>query len=396
MLPRKTDARAFPLATYLLILAQLIVWFIVRRYLLAGNAWTDLAMVPRRPNLLGLLISPFVHVEATHLGVNLLTLWLFGTNLERAVRSLPFLLIYLGAAWFAGLMYWATSISFHLYPDLAAHGAAVGSSGAIAGVLGASVVRFAQPRLRVPFLTRATFPVTPLIVLWLLYTLIRAVLTTVSGVTEGVGHWAHFAGFVFGLGVAQLLGMQRVAREDYLIGLAQEAGEREDFTGASRAWSALLQLRPNDPQVRTALIQARLGLHDYPEARKLAREGLEALVRRQKKSEAIDSFLQYSEWIPELDLPPGVRFRVGCWLAEAGHCHPAFQALCESVREDGATTASSGALFRAGQIAWERLRDPQQARRAWEQLVQEFPESPLADNAREELRKLPTLSPRPA
>jgi rhomboid family protein len=382
--------QAAPVATYLLITAQVLVWLVVRRYLLTGDQWTDFALFPGAPSELGMLISPFVHLDPAHLGINLAVLWLFGVNLERAVGSLYFLFLYLGAGWFASLMQWAVATSFHLIPDLTGRDAAIGSSGAVAGILGASIVRFPQSRLRIPLSTRATFPTILIILLWLAYTVVRALITTVHGVTEGVGHWAHFAGFVFGLGLAQLGGLQRVARQEYLEHAAEDAMARHNLPAASLAWSALLAMQPLDLHARTALIAARLELNDLRGARHLARTGVEALVRAGERSLAMQAYCEYSHLLPELDLGPGIRYRIGCWLAEAGEDEWAFRALWESVREDGATPAAASALYRAGLLAWERLRSPLHAREAWERLLEQFPDSPWTEAARDALRHLPT------
>lgn len=384
----KTEQGALPIATCLLILTQVVVWLVVRRYLMPGNAWTDFALQPGTPSEVGLFVSPFVHLEAAHLGVNLAVLWLFGANLERAIGSFLFLSIYLGAAWFAALMQWAAFTSFHIQPDLGAQHAAVGSSGAIAGVLGASLVRFPGARLRLPLLSRATFPTTPILALWIGYTAIRALLSTLVGVSEGVGHWAHFAGFIFGLGMAQLLGLHQIAHREYLENVAREAEAAGNPARASQAWSALLALRPADLQVRVALISARLALGDTASARRLAREGIAALVRAGDRTRAMELFRLYSASLPDLDLPPGTRFRLGCWLAEAGENELAYAALRDSVREDGSAPGAAAALFRAGQVALERLRDPARAEEAWRRLLAQYPDSPWCDAAREALRKL--------
>lgn len=378
---------SWPFATYALLLSQALVWLIARRYLLPGGEWTAFANDPNAPTGLGFLVSPFVHLEAAHLGFNLLALWLFGSNLERSVGSLRFLTVYLGAAWFASLMHWAAATSFHLYADPASHGA-LGSSGAVAGVLAASMVRYARPRLRLPLWRVATFPATPLIILWVIYTVARALVNTVSGITEGVGHWAHLAGFIFGLSAAQAMGFHHAARLEHLCKTAAEAAARQDHISASRAWATLLALRPTDCEVRTALIEARLALNDAAGARRVARAGIEGLVRAGERDRALATYRDYVSLIPELDLAAGVRFRIGCWLVEAGDAEGAFRALWESVREDG-PPAAAGALYRAGQVAWERLRSPLHAREAWERLLEQFPDSHWSDAAREGLRRLP-------
>jgi hypothetical protein len=220
------------------------------------------------------------------------------------------------------------------------------------------------------------------------YTFVRALVTTLSGVTEGIGHWAHFAGFIFGLGAAQLCGLHKVARQEFLETTAARAAAAHDLPAAARAWSALLAMRPQDRRVRTALIAARQALGDAPGARRLAREGIESLVRANERSSALEAYRDFTAIVAGLDLPPGVRFRIGCWLAEAGEDELAFRALWESVREDGATPGAASALYRAGQVAWERLRSPVHAREAWERLLEQFPESPWSEKARDGLRRL--------
>lgn len=379
---------AIPFATYALIAAQVVVWLVVRRYLLSNDQWTSLALRPGTPNEIGFLISPFVHLEPAHLGINLTVLWLFGTNLERTIGSGRFILIYLGAGWFGSLMHWAASTSFQFDPNLAEKDAAIGSSGAVAGVLAASLVRFPQPYVRFPLWPSFRLPAIPLLVLWLGYTAVRALVTTLAGIQEGIGHWAHLAGFIFGLSAAQLMRLQDIARQEYLEQLARDAEARHNLPSAAQAWSALLSLRPADNEVRLALIQARLDLGDIPGARRLAREGVAALVKAEQKPEALQLFRECLRLVPGMDLPRGVRYRIGCWLADSGEPEMAFGALWESVREDGATPSSAGALYRAGQIAIERLRSPSHARDAWERLLEQFPDSPWSDAARDGLRRL--------
>ncbi len=377
------------MATYALIVAQVVAWLVVRRFLLAGNDWTAFAILPGAPRELGLFVSPFVHLEPAHLGVNLAVLWLFGTNLERSTGSLRFVLLYLGAAWFASLMQWATFVSFHLVPDLTHRNAAVGSSGAIAGILGAMLVRLPRARLRLPLLSRVTVPAAPILVAWVLYTVYRALVTTVAGVGEGVGHWAHFAGFVFGLGMAQVSGMPRQAREEYLRETAAAAAAKGNLLLAAQSWSAVLAIRPGDLATRVALVTARMGLGDVPGARRLAREGIEAAVRAGDRAAAMSAYTELAELVPGLELTAGVRYRVGCWLEEAGQSEIAYLALKASAQEETGSAAAAGALYRAGRVALERLHSRRRAREVWERLVELYPESDWSEAGREALRRIP-------
>src|SRR5262249_34246321 len=137
----RAAAPARAVATTLLIAAQLAVWVAIV-FFYRDQEWLGDALLPRSLRRPRPVLSPLVHPY--HLGVNLAILWLFGSSLERSIGTVRFLALYLGAAWFAGLMHWAVTIAAQADIDLDAAGAAlgaVGSSGAVAGVLGAYAVR---------------------------------------------------------------------------------------------------------------------------------------------------------------------------------------------------------------------------------------------------------------
>lgn len=383
---------ALPLATYALMLAQVVAWVLVRRYLLTGNTWTLFALLPGAPRETGLLVSPFIHLDAPHLGVNLLLLWLAGTALERAIGTIRFLGLYLGAAWFSALMQWAVTTALHTGPDATTVQAAIGSSGAVSGVLGALLVRLPVARLRLPLLA-AAIPVTPLVTVWGIYTLILALIGTVTGLMAGVAHWAHLTGFLFGLGAAQLLEFHQAARAEVLARAGSEATAADNPLAASQAWTALLALRPHDLEVRSALVAARVALGDAAGARQVARDGIEVPTRAGDRAAALGAFRELAMLARGVDLAPGIRYRLGCWLAETGDYEAAFTALLESVWEDGPpnATGAAAALHRAALVAAERLGNAARAREVWERLLMQFPDSPWAEAAEDGLRRLPTV-----
>jgi membrane associated rhomboid family serine protease len=339
-----------------------------------------------------LLVSPFIHLDAPHLGINLLLLWLAGTALERVVGTPRFLTLYLCAAWFSALMQWAVPTALQTGYDPSTAHAAIGSSGAVAGVLGALLVRLPVARLRVPGLAGTTIPVTPLVIAWGVYTLVLALLGTMTGLLVGVAHWAHLSGFLFGLGVAQLFGFHREARAEVLARAGSDAAAADNPLAASQAWTALLSFRPHDLDVRSALVAARVALGDGAGARQIARDGIETPTRAGERDIALRAYHDLSRLSRGVELSPGIRYRIGCWLAEVGDYEAAFAALLESVREDGPPHAAgaAAALHRAALVAAERLGNTARAQELWERLLLQFPDSPWAEDAREGLRRLPT------
>lgn len=82
-----------------------------------------------------LVTAAFFHSGLWHIGFNMYALYIFGPQLERRVGSLPFAALYLGSALAGGA-------AFYVWAQVVAGGggAAVGASGAIFGLFGATLV----------------------------------------------------------------------------------------------------------------------------------------------------------------------------------------------------------------------------------------------------------------
>jgi membrane associated rhomboid family serine protease len=109
----------------------------------------DWGLVPARVNaevtahnLLTVLSSVFLHVSLIHLLGNMWFLFVFGDAVEDALGTMWFLGLYLVSGFFGGMAILATSGSSPV--------PVVGASGAIAGVMGASLVLWPKARLRLP------------------------------------------------------------------------------------------------------------------------------------------------------------------------------------------------------------------------------------------------------
>ncbi len=172
-------------------------WGVVPREYAEGQ---DLAPLIAPPYWATLVTSMFLHGGWLHLGGNMLYLWIFGDNIERAMGSLRFLIYYLGC----GLAASAAHIMFNLQSQVPA----VGASGAISGVLGGYLLLFPQNRVRV--LTRGGIVHVPAIVVlgfWIVLQFING-LGSVARTSEtgggGVAYMAHIGGFVAGLVLVKL------------------------------------------------------------------------------------------------------------------------------------------------------------------------------------------------
>ncbi|MEO0350325.1 MAG: rhomboid family intramembrane serine protease [Cyanobacteria bacterium P01_A01_bin.15] len=154
-----------------------------------------------------LISSQFLHGGFAHLGGNMLYLWIFGNNIEDQMGHGRFLIFYLACGALAGLAQWVFA-PVSTVPTL-------GASGAIAGVMGAYIIRFpkAQILTLLPLIfifTTARIPAVFFLGWWF----VQQAFYGVAGLganadmgTGGVAYWAHAGGFVFGVVLGPLLGL---------------------------------------------------------------------------------------------------------------------------------------------------------------------------------------------
>lgn len=187
----------FPIVTYLLLAANLLVFFME---LLGGEEFIyTWSMVPVRllanpaSEFITLFTSMFLHAGWIHLGGNMLYLIIFGDNVEDRFGHFKFLMFYVLCGLAAGLVQFFVSM-FTDIPTL-------GASGAIAGVLGAYLVLFPGRRVRVLLAAWiVSLPALLVIGAWIVIQLVSGV-GSLSGAssTEGVAYMAHIGGFIAGL-----------------------------------------------------------------------------------------------------------------------------------------------------------------------------------------------------
>ncbi len=149
-----------------------------------------------------ILTSMFMNGGFAHIGMNMLTLWIFGNNVEDALGRMRFVAFYLAAGVAAALTQTvaATMSGDTLVPM-------VGASGAIAGVLAGYLVLFPQARVLtlfviVIFIQLRYLPATFFIGFWF----VMQVLAVVFGGDPGVAVFAHIGGFVTGFLFVRVLG----------------------------------------------------------------------------------------------------------------------------------------------------------------------------------------------
>ena len=158
------------------------------------------------PVQLTIFTSMFLHGGFLHLGGNMLYLWIFGNNVEDILGSMRFAGFYLACGVIAAvgqglvtLVIWPEDIGIPM----------IGASGAVAGVLGAYLVRFPGARVRTLvtlgfFWSTVRLPAWFVLGAWFVLQFAQGVLGFASDEAGGVATWAHVVGFVAGLILVRL------------------------------------------------------------------------------------------------------------------------------------------------------------------------------------------------
>ena len=161
-------------------------------------------LVPDNFAWANLLTSAFIHGGWMHLLGNMWFLWIFGDNIEDILGHGKYLLFYLACAAVAGL----TQTLLTTDPRVPM----VGASGAIAGVMGAYVVKFPHSRILtlviiIFFFTTIEIPAWIMLIYWFATQFFSGVGTIANSTASqgGVAFFAHVGGFIAGAVLVNLM-----------------------------------------------------------------------------------------------------------------------------------------------------------------------------------------------
>ena len=168
-------------------------------------------LIPDRFHIWAVFTSMFLHGGWMHIIGNMWFLWIFGDNVEDVMGHGKYLIFYLLCGVAAGM----TQVMFNPYSRLPM----VGASGAIAGVMGAYLIKFPQSRIVTVvfifiFLTRIEVPAVLMLLYWFFIQLFSGFgsIGYSQANQGGTAFFAHIGGFIAGMILVKLLG----TREKYL------------------------------------------------------------------------------------------------------------------------------------------------------------------------------------
>jgi rhomboid family protein len=216
MIPLRSSERSYrpSTVTLILILANVLVFFYE---LSLGNGYQQnrfiatYGLVPDRLRISSILTSMFIHGGWLHILGNMWFLWIFGRGIEDILGHARYLFFYLACGIAAAVV--------HVLVNANSPVPTVGASGAIAGVMGAYLIKFPRARIvtLVPiffFLTTLDIPAAFVLLYWFAIQFFSGVGSVgYSQASSGDVAWfAHIGGFLAGMGLILVMAPRQQPR----------------------------------------------------------------------------------------------------------------------------------------------------------------------------------------
>jgi len=213
MIPLRSSERTYSTAVVTLILIALNVLVFFHEITLDSFALNRFilhyGLVPDRLHVYQLFTSMFIHGGWLHILGNMWFLWVFGRGIEDSIGHTRYLIFYFVCG-VASALANVLATPFSPVPT-------VGASGAIAGVMGAYLIRFPRARIvtLVPiiiFLTTLDIPAAFLLIYWFAIQFFNGFGSIGGGsqVARGDVAWfAHIGGFIAGMLLILVMPRQR-------------------------------------------------------------------------------------------------------------------------------------------------------------------------------------------
>ena len=196
-----------PVVTVLLIVANILIslhefWLQISEPYAFHHFMALYSLRPAHFHWENVFTSMFLHAGWIHVLGNMLFLWVFGDNVEDILGHGKFLLLYLLCGTVAAVS--------QVMIDPSSTLPIVGASGAIAGVMGAYLVKFPRSNVKLAawFILIFTFdvPAWLMLIYWFGVQLLGGLGSAQEASTGGTAFFAHVGGFIAGIVLVKTMG----------------------------------------------------------------------------------------------------------------------------------------------------------------------------------------------
>jgi membrane associated rhomboid family serine protease len=322
--------------------------------------------IPAQKSFIGLFTYMFIHGGWMHLIGNMLLLYLTGPFIEDVWGRPIFTAFYVIAGLFSGFMF-----SLY-YPNFM--GPLIGASGAVAGLMGAFLIRYWRTKIKFFFFfffIHGTFkaPAWVMLPIWLALEIFSAnAIDSVNAEGGGVAHWAHIWGFILGVVVA--VGMKRLKIEEKHVHpkieaqvhfvdegykAFEEATQKKNEGKSDEAFALLLiaaRKNPMDKDVVEGLWNQGKELGKEKEAAEFYIRMIESEIRRNLMDVAFTHFSELKEKVPQASVSMTCKFTLMTYLTERQD-YKAAKELASELIEEVDLNSSPGLLQKFASAASE-------------------------------------------
>jgi membrane associated rhomboid family serine protease len=253
----------------------------------AGSILGKYAFVPGRPAVMNYITANFLHAGWLHLIGNMWFLWLTGAILEDTWGRVVYPAFYLIAG--------ALALQVHALANAGSLTPTIGASGAIAGLMGAFLVRFPTTKVDMAWIMMYRLYRFKAAAYWLLpmWLLTEVFYGSLFGQLSGVAHWAHIGGFLFGALIAvgvRASGLEQMAEKQIqekvtwvshpLLAEATEQLASKQLDAAASSLRKLVQEKPDSIDAYRMLQNIYWKKNDLP----AYRDSVEKLIELELKA----------------------------------------------------------------------------------------------------------------
>jgi membrane associated rhomboid family serine protease len=338
----------------------------------SASLMTKYAFIPAHPTMLGLLTANFLHGGWLHIIGNMWFLWLAGAILEDTWGRLIYPAFYL----IAGVL----AFQVHAMVNVGSFTPVIGASGAIAGLMGAFLVRFPTTKIEMGYLFFYRFYRFKMAAYWLLpvWLLMEVLYGSLFGQSSGVAHWAHVGGFAFGALIAVAVrksGLEQMAEKGIqekiswvshpLLAEASEQIEKGQLDPAATNLQKLLLEKPDSIDAYRMLQRIHWQKNDLPAHRDALAKLLSLEIKSNDHEGALQTFQDFRNAGGE-KLPASLWLEFCRQLETQPDISRAADEYLELAKAYPTEKQALLAQMAAGRIYLKRLNRPSEALRLYE------------------------------
>jgi hypothetical protein len=256
----------------------------------------------------------------------------------------------------------------------------LGASGAVAAILAIFAVRFYRNKVRIfyvlgYYLIRwGTFEAPSLwaVGVWFGWELLQGFLSIGGG--EGVAHWAHIGGFLFGIVMGFAMRSPQDAAQEYTTEDARTSLASMAPRTALEQLLPIVRAHPDNDEAREQVARAYEGIGDEVTADEHWRFLIRLRLQRRQRAEAVELCRRVPRRSLLDGLDPRSLYDVACCFEECFQFGEAAHLLQRVWQSHPLAPEAELAMLRQATLMKERLHDPA-AQSLFDQFIKSYPYS---------------------